>query len=220
LSSDVRLICFDLGRVLVRICEDWRHACKIARIPVPQASAAADAKVKPAIMELVFAHEVGKIELDEFCRKMSPLLQIEPPQVLGMMNAYLLGTYPGVIELIDALSAAGHCTACISNTNALHWRILQDRSGPAHFSFERLKYAFASHLVGHRKPENGMYEHVERVTSTRGEQILFFDDAKENVDAAKHRGWRAELILHDNDPVCQLRKHLARCGVLAVGSPR
>jgi FMN phosphatase YigB (HAD superfamily) len=44
-------------------------------------------------------------------------------------------------------------------------------------------------------------------------RIVFFDDVEENVAAARRRGWRGQRILHDGDPIAQVRRHLRDAGI-------
>src|SRR5439155_2426569 len=92
-------------------------------------------------------------------------------------------------ELLRDLADADVKTACLSNTNVNHWRIISDPSESAYFPLHRLNWQFASHLVGARKPQTEIYEHVERATGARADRILFFDDLAENIEAAMSRGW-------------------------------
>ena len=101
--NSIRLVCFDLGRVFVRICDGWQHACEIARVPVRAPDL--DDPAKRAVHEIVCAHEVGQIDHERFCRQMAPYLKIDPQQVRAMSDHYLLGIYPGVIETIGELTA-------------------------------------------------------------------------------------------------------------------
>ena len=78
----------------------------------------------------------------------------------------------------------------------------------------RIKHHFASHLLRLRKPDQAIYAHVESATGSSPEQIVFFDDMLENVQAAGQRGWHASQILADRDPIVQVREHLPRLGVL------
>ena len=57
-------------------------------------------------------------------------------------------------------------------------------------------------------PDAAMFEHVERTAGVTPQQILFFDDLAENVDAARRRGWRGHVIEVGRDPIEQLREHL------------
>ncbi len=201
--NDVRLVVFDLGRVLIRICDDWKHACAVAGVPAPgiELSDAATA----ALHEAVCAAEVGRIDLDEFARASAPHLGISPEHVVALSHAYLRGPYPGASELLDDLRAAGVATACLSNTNANHWRLMTDPAGPNFMPFDRLTHRFASHLVRARKPDDRIYAHVEAETGVGPGEIIFFDDVDENIETARRRGWDAHQIRIDADPIAQAR---------------
>src|SRR5688500_3335374 len=120
--SDIRLVVFDLGRVLIRICDNWRHACEVAR--VTDYVTEMDERERAAMKQWVAQIESGRITLSEFAAAAAPLLRVPIECVIAMSNAWLLGPFPGVHELLDDLSAAGLNTACLSNTNASHWELM------------------------------------------------------------------------------------------------
>jgi putative hydrolase of the HAD superfamily len=208
----IRLVIFDLGRVLIRICDDWRHACRNVGIAVNERELSADAQARAA--DIIRRFDCGLIDVKQFAREIGPVRGLTAQQVLALNDAYLLGPYPGVTELIDDLLARGVATACLSNTNANHWRMMLDPSNPNYLPADRLTHRFASHLIGCCKPDPAIYEHVEHAAQMRGKQILFFDDATANVEAARRRGWNAEVVRIDREPVDQMREHLARHDVL------
>ena len=213
MARDIELVCFDLGRVLVRICNDWLHACTVAGVRAP--AAAPDLAAKARLHELVCRVEVGDFDHDAFCREAGPALGLSPKDVSSIWDAYPRGPYPGAIDLLDDLKAAGVRTACLSNTNHNHWRLLRDSASHTYFPFDRLNYAFASHLLRLRKPDAAIYAHVERAAGVQGKAVVFFDDLPENVAAAAARGWNAYRVDPASDnPVPQIRKWLADQGVL------
>lgn len=50
---------------------------------------------------------------------------------------------------------------------------------------------YASCTVGHRKPTHEYFAEVTRRLGVSPERIVFFDDAEENVAAARRAGWEA-----------------------------
>ena len=52
---------------------------------------------------------------------------------------------------------------------------------------------FFSCEVGWQKPHHAYYQHVENVLNVDKGSILFWDDARSNVEAARECGWNAEL---------------------------
>jgi len=211
-DQPIRLICFDLGRVLVRICEGWQHAGEVAKLPVAIPKLSDD--VRAQVREVVFESEIGQISLEEFCSRTSRILGVEPHHMRQVSDIYLLGCYNGVGELLSELTRAGYQTACLSNTNENHWRIMFDDGGAEYAALSALHHRFGSQVIGVRKPDPRIYEHVERAVGLKGNQIVFFDDLPENIEAARSRGWLAEQIAHDGDPMTQARAHLRRMGVL------
>lgn len=51
----------------------------------------------------------------------------------------------------------------------------------------------ASYAVGHRKPDPAYYTEVTRRQGVPPQQIEFWDDSAENVQAAREAGWQAHL---------------------------
>jgi glucose-1-phosphatase len=196
------LVCFDLGRVLVRICENWRDAYGAAGLvgtpPEP------DAATSATIGARVHAFEAGKISVADFNVELARLLGRSEREMAAMLDAWLLGTYPGAAALLDALSRNGRATACLSNTNARHWELMSSwKEGEGLLS--RLGQRYASHELGLRKPDAAIYGEVERQSGFAPEQILFFDDLADNVAAARARGWQAMLVKSRHDPVAEMR---------------
>jgi putative hydrolase of the HAD superfamily len=213
-KSAISLVVFDLGRVLIRICDGFSHACEVAAVAVPGGVNELDEATSRRIDDLVAQIDTGKIDLTTFARELAPLRGLRPQDIIRIQNIYLRGPYPGAVELIDELNAARVATACLSNTSDSHWRMMTDPSDPNYLPLERLTHRFASHLIGVRKPDGAIYEHVERATGAVPDSILFFDDLEANIAAAARRGWRAHQVRIDADPIAQVRNHLREAGVL------
>lgn len=207
-----RLIVFDLGRVLVRICDGWQDA--FARAGVSLRHDVPDEATRARLLEGVKRIEVGDMEVDAFCAEVAGHLGLPCETVTTMWRGYSLGPFDGGEALLADLAAAGVATACLSNTNAEHWRVLTDPADPHGRVVNRLDHQFASHLVRARKPDPAIYAHVERATGFAPEQIVFFDDLAENIATAKQRGWAAHLIDRCENPIPTIREHLRAAGVL------
>lgn len=206
-TPDIQLVIFDLGGVLIRLCDGWEHACELAGVTPTKPITDED---KHQLIQLVCREEVGALAHGEFYQRAAPLLGLTPEEALAMSNAWLRGPFDGIGDLIDAINAAGLKTACLSNTNDNHWRAMTD---PAHrngLPLSRLHHRFASHLVRDRKPNPTIYHHVVQATDTPPGAILFFDDSAENIAAANAQGWHACHIINPKDPVPQMTSHLKR----------
>ncbi|HEX8524510.1 MAG TPA: HAD-IA family hydrolase [Tepidisphaeraceae bacterium] len=186
---NIHLVCFDLGRVLIRICNDWKHACQVAGVAAP--SEITDPARLSQLNTASCQFDVGAISTHQFTETVAPLMGLSPSDVLKLVHAYLRGPYEGAEKLIDDVRATGVKTACLSNTNETHWAMMSDEKNPNVLPLHKLDYHFASHLVKARKPEPKLYEHVERASGLESAQIVFFDDVPDYVAAAKDRGWHA-----------------------------
>lgn len=212
MAHEVGLVVFDLGRVLVRICRDWRHACEVAGLPPPPEERV-DAN-RPRVHDAVCRVEVGDITGQQFCEELAPVFGVSVEDMAEVMRKFTRGPYPGAAELLDELSAAGVPTACLSNTNEPHWRLMGNPDSHTYFPFHKLTHAFASHLVRLRKPDDAIYAHVERATGVAAGKIVFFDDVEENIEGARRRGWRAcHIDPRPDDPLPQVRAFLNQQGL-------
>lgn len=206
----VRLVCFDLGGVLVRIVRNWVEACDRAGVRL----GAGDPSAWRRHEALLRRYETGELDEAGYRRELPACLPgVSLDDVDRGFDAWLLGMYPGAAELIDELKSRGLRTACLSNTNERHWRTLT-RTNPRYAALGRLDHLVASHEIGVMKPDERAYRRVEAASGFRGTQVLFFDDKPENVEAARAAGWRAEVVDRVEEPVAQIRQHLAAHGVL------
>lgn len=188
--SPIRLVCFDLGGVLVRICRSWQEVCDAAgfdmRIACNNGHPAVD-----GWQELSVQLGLGLIDEATWATRISELIDgaYSPDELRMLHQAVLLGEYDGVCEVIDSLHEVGIETAALSNTNHAHWEQLLEY--PA---ISRLHHRHASHLLGLHKPDQAIYRAFEQHVNYRGNEILFFDDLPENVASAQAVGWNAVQI--------------------------
>ena len=211
-ADDIRLVIFDLGRVLIRIVDNWQQAYQRAGLPVDQMKRTGD--FIGSISRVFEDHQVGQMSTGDFLEQFAALDGLSLDQADAVMTAWLCGPYDDAMTLIDELIDRDIRTACLSNTNAHHWALMTAPSGPNALGLDRLDHLFASHLMRLAKPDEAIYRKVEREVDLSSGSILFFDDAPENVEAARRCGWRAEIIEHDGDPASQMRRSLRTYGVL------
>lgn len=95
-----------------------------------------------------------------------------------------------VHELLHELKQK-HILHCLSNTNEMHIQeYMQHR--PIMKIFD---HNFFSHELKAAKPTPEIYRKVQAALAVAPEQIVFFDDRKENVHAALKEGWQAFLFI-------------------------
>lgn len=197
--SPIRLVCFDIGGVIVRICRTWAEGCAAAGLPVrdPQRWQSA----KPARRAIVDEYQRGRIDGRTFAARLSAQVGglYSPSEILGIHRAWLLGAYQGMAEVVDRLHGQGIRTAALSNTNHEHWTRLG-----GYPAVTAMRHLLASHQLGLIKPDPAIYHRAESIFGTSGGEILFFDDLLENVEAARSVGWSAEVIDPLGEPAEQV----------------
>lgn len=205
----LRVVCFDLGGVVVRICRSFEEAALAAAVPLRRVPT--DETARQRQRELVERHQLGQLSADDFHRALASSLgdTYSSAELARIHAAVLRGEYAGIASTIKAIGAAGLTTACLSNTNDDHWDTLVTM--PA---LKAMHARHASHLWGLSKPGEAIYRRFERELGARGGEILFFDDLEENVRAAIAIGWDAVHIDHTGDTAAQVRVALGERGIL------
>lgn len=187
-SPSIRLVCFDLGGVLIRICRSWSEGVTKAGLPLHLNGAKLDGHSVPGWHDLIVQHQTGVLNASRYANQLSRAMNgvYSPQEVLAVHQAWMYGEYEGVGAVIDRIHAAGLPTACLSNTNHAHWEQLLEF--PA---IKKLTHRFASHEMRLYKPDAAIFREVERRVGFAGGEILYFDDLAENVAIAKACGWHA-----------------------------
>lgn len=220
-GSEVQLVCFDWGGVLLRHCRSWAEGCASAGLEVRGDS---DSPARAALRRpLAQEYQVGAIGTREFFDRLHASLDAlyTRDELERLHDAWLLGEYAGVHGLVRELAGVrGLETALLSNTNEGHWRRhIATTHRPADYPTPGLlKHRHASHLLGLAKPGVEIFRAFEDATGYRGGRVLFFDDLEENVAAARSIGWRAVVIDHTQETVPQIRAGLAAHGIPVAGS--
>jgi putative hydrolase of the HAD superfamily len=198
--TDRSLVCFDLGGVFIRLQPDLASACRDAGVEFRGGweHLASDAPR----LALIERYQVGAIDCESYYRAMSDLSagRYAPAEIEAIHRAWVIEPYAGIDALLDEIESSGLATACLSNTNASHWRWLENV-----MPFKRLQHRHASHLLGFHKPDERIYRAFEREVGCEGGDIVLFDDLPENVEAAKQLGWHAYRIDPTGDTAAQMR---------------
>ena len=180
-------ILFDIGGVLVDT-----HDFPIR--PEWQSGPATLDEMRHTWLESTIAHafERGELSAQVFAEQYIDKYQLVVPTELFLKSFYQWpkGLYQGVIEFITTLRTHFQI-AVFSNCNELHWDRLMHEMDLQN----RFDHFFASHLLGRVKPDVAAFTHVAEQMDRTPEQILFLDDAKKNVSAAKTAGLHAEHVI-------------------------
>jgi putative hydrolase of the HAD superfamily len=215
-TTPIRMVCFDAGGVLVRICRSWQEGCKAAGVEFRWSHEAAEGDAERT--RITEAYQRGLIGCDEFTLRMARTTAglYDPAEFRAVHDAWILGEYEGVCALVRTLNTlSGVETALLSNTSASHWANRHMLGGKGASAVGLVRHAHASHLLGLVKPGPEIYRAFESATGAAPASILFFDDMEENVLAARSAGWRAELIDFRSETRPQIEAHLLAHGVRA-----
>jgi len=131
----------------------------------------------PAVREF----ESGKSQVEAFAAGVRHEfdLSITTEQFVTEFESWLVGPFPGAVDLLKRLSAAA-TLACLANTNHLHWQRVKNEMG----LLELFKFTFASHEMGTLKPDREAFQFAIDALACSPDRILFLDDNQINVDAA------------------------------------
>lgn len=210
MSSGVRVIVFDLGGVVVRICRSWEEACERAGISVREAERFAEPELRARRKHITAEYMRGRMSCEEYFGSISDATDglYSADEVRRIHDIWLIDDYPGIGRLIERINATpGMVTACLSNTNHSHWQALT--VGPkASRAIPVLRHRLVSHELGVVKPDAEIYRGAEKVLAARAEEIVFFDDTGEHIAGAVACGWRGEEIDPHGDPAAQIERHL------------
>jgi HAD superfamily hydrolase (TIGR01509 family) len=211
--DDISVICFDLGGVVLRICRTWAEGCAAAGVAMKGDPYELARRAGQADGHLHNELQTGRITAQAYAERFSALTGgvYSADEVMRIHDAWVLGEYPGMADLIGDIHRAGLETAILSNTSHEHW-ITFDQY-PA---FIALRNRHGSHLLGLIKPDEAIYRAFEQATGFGGASILFFDDLEDNIDAAQAFGWNAVRIDHAGSPSEQIRGVLEQESVLTT----
>lgn len=180
----VEAVVFDVGRVLVQ----WDLRVLIRKVIADEAEAEYVYRnvVTP---EWHFQHDAGTL-----LAEMVPARIGEFPQYEAVIRAYatrfnetIPGPVPGSFELLEALAAKGVPLYAITNFGAEFWPAFR-AEWPALDHFRDVVVSGDERLA---KPHPAIYRLAERRFGHPPERMLFIDDNRDNVEAARALGWQA-----------------------------
>lgn len=209
LPHKYRLVVFDLGGVLARICHSWEEVSRTSGI----ATTLDPEGHSPLTTFPEFdGYQAGIIPLPLYLDAVARFTGCDPQDALRMHNGILLEPYPGSEELVKDIEATGIGTGCLSNTNEPHWVDLAlNGRFPA---IVRLDKKMASHLVGINKPDPAIFHLYAETYGAKPGEIVYFDDNGPNIESAKAVGFQAHRVDPHGDAPGQMRKILSELGVL------
>lgn len=111
-----------------------------------------------------------------------------------------------LIEFIQSLRRAGYVCCLATSQERYRADYMASVMGFSQV-FDRL--FFSSHL-GYQKPDPLYYQAVTQVLGLPKQNLLFWDDSRKNVDAAREYGWQAEVYTDFEEFQGKLSGYLGR----------
>lgn len=154
----------------------------------------------------VIGHETGKLNTDEFAQAVVKDLDIDitPQAFMENFATWIVGVFPDTFALLADIPN-DISVGALSNTSDAHWREVEATGLP-----DRIEHLFLSHHIGHLKPSTPAFQAAVDGLDVPANEILFFDDVAENVNAAQAFG----LIAHQVESPSQARAVLKDYGIV------
>jgi 2-haloacid dehalogenase len=184
MPDSIDAVVFDVGRVIV----EWDMRLLIRKL------IADEAEVEHVYRHVVspewhFRHDAGEPLADLVSARIT-----EFPQYEAVIRAYatrftetIPGPVPGTIELIEALHAREVPLYAITNFAAAFWPPFR-AEWPV---VERFRDVVVSGVERIAKPDPAIYGLAAQRFGHAPERMLFVDDNRDNVEAARALGWQA-----------------------------
>lgn len=207
------MVCFDLGGVVVRIHGAWEQAAAGAGLSGALPSTWSSRETVNTWQQAHLAHHRGQLTSQQYFETVAQLSagHYSARDVERVHHGWLIEEYPGMSELAARITARGHVTACLSNTNDYHWRQMLELEG--YPTVRSLGLKLASHELQLLKPEPEIYAAALARFGCRPQEVVFFDDLLENVRAAQSCGWNAVRIDPTGSPAEQVVRALRELNV-------
>ncbi|MGH9483042.1 MAG: HAD-IA family hydrolase [Terriglobales bacterium] len=171
----VKAIIFDLGQTLIPFSfERLRPRWDVCR---EQAA------------RLLVEAEIGELAPLQFQAAMCRVTRVVPAEFRAWWNSIFEPRWLVPEEWLRSLIST-YRVGLLSNTNAIHFAHLE-----RHFPLlSEFHFRILSHQVGAAKPAPAIYAAAESAAGCAPQELLYFDDIPAFVEAARRRGWRAELF--------------------------
>jgi glucose-1-phosphatase len=184
-SDSRRVVVFDMGGVLYDF-QGHRLIARTSRRPRRFRSE----EVGALWAKLVRGFETGKATELEFAEAVVRRfdLALEPSDFVSEFRAAAIGFYEGALALVGELCER-HRVFSLSNTNPVQWAKVLGDLGPR----DPFHAHHPSHLSGFHKPDPQAFRGIVRELA-QGAECHFFDDRRENVNAATLFGWQAQRV--------------------------
>ncbi len=183
--SNIQVITFDLGEVLVKL--NFSKVMGLRKLAIKNLDQSITSMNHWPLYD---AFERGTVNETQFLTKLNDELgtQLSQDAFREVWNSVLEETVPGMERTLEKLCRHYRLFA-LTNSNETHINHLFQHYPWTHY----FQSVLTSYQLGCRKPERAIYEKLITITGVQPQEILFLDDRVENVLGAKELGIQAEL---------------------------
>ncbi len=174
-----KILLFDLGGVIV----PWVGTDFLANFNDISPD---DVTAKLGQSKVFYDFERGLASEADFLAELPRLFKLPEIDIKALWNSWVLPPYPGTLEVLAELKTQ-FTTACLSNTNALHWEHL----GTLFDLNDTFHYTFASQILNEAKPDAMSYKKPIELLNCDIQDVWFFDDTHANLEGARAVGLTA-----------------------------
>lgn len=188
----IKAIVFDLGNVLYDLDFPLFRENLSALIDEKL-----DEHYEPFMRDLIYDYNQGLVNTETFIWRIQKYKNgsLNPRTIINSFNSLLIGFPAHKWDFLQEVRKK-YKVFLLSNINEMHLEVaykhIKNVHGKLDFETKYFDGVFYSHLVHMVKPMPEIYKLVEDVTHYSGDEILFIDDQKENIEAAIAGGWNAE----------------------------
>ncbi len=187
----IKHLVFDMGGVLIEI--EWhKQVSKLLGkdVPFDQIHALWGSSRSAT------AFEHGEIDYDTFVKDFIAEhdVDITEEEFEKEFMSIIVGDFAGAEELLAELKGK-FTLSLLSNTNTKHWDYIEANSG----FLKHLHNPFTSVAFNLMKPDVKIYQRLVDELQCKPEEVLFFDDGRMNVEAAREFGIHAEQVFGPTD---------------------
>lgn len=192
-------IIFDLGGVILNLDYD-RTITAFKKLGKENFDKLYTQSYQEGIFDLF---ETGEISSDDFLNYMLQFMpsDVQAFQIVEAWNA-MLGDLPTErVELLKSLKKK-YNLFLLSNTNDLHLTAFKSIINQQHGNPDLLETLFDktyySHLIGLRKPNANVFEHVLNSNNLSAQKTLFIDDTERHILGAQRLGIQTIHLQNQN----------------------
>ncbi len=184
----IKCLLFDLGNVIFKCSFDnaYDYWSKITNEDL----AVIKNKINFGLKHELF--EKGKITSEEFYDYINEQLnnKLSYFEFTKGWNSIYEDIIPGIEILLKKLKINFKIIG-LTSTNEIHFTVWNNKYKNVLNIFDKI---YSSHLIGMRKPEKEIFEYILKENNIKKDEVVFFDDTKENIKKAELIGISSFLV--------------------------